>query len=280
MSAAANPASFNVQMGGGVDTAAPGANAQVPAKPHMTAEEQAHLAKWSRRARNFIIITIVFSFVSGVLAVAASILTDSAALLAYGLESFVDLGASVLVVWRFWDNTDEVEGLRANLQREERANVGIAATFIAIAIITGGDAISHLVRHTAPDDSVVILAFAVVSIVVLGSFGCYKLYINQYVTSKALEQDAVASFSVVVLSIGILITAALYQVNEGVWWLDAVIALAVTIGIALYSIPILVTRPWWRREFWKPWERRGSMQPQQLGERLRTQPDSSMQDVV
>lgn len=40
---------------------------QVPAKPHMTAEEQAHLAKWSRRARNFIIITIVFSFVSGVL---------------------------------------------------------------------------------------------------------------------------------------------------------------------------------------------------------------------
>lgn len=76
---------------------------------------------------------IVMSPIGALKAVAASILTDSAALLAYGLESFVDLGASVLVVWRFWDNTDEVEGLRANLQREERANVGIAATVGTVA---------------------------------------------------------------------------------------------------------------------------------------------------
>jgi hypothetical protein len=87
-----------------------------------------------------------------------------------------------------------------------------------------------------------VLAFAVVSIVVLFCFGIYKLCINQYVESKALEQgehgnlgcvwciaaasfchwhvihpvpadilsrfaDAVASFSVVVLSIGILVSA-------------------------------------------------------------------------
>ena len=88
------------------------------------------------------------------------------------------------------------------------------------------------------------LAFAVVSIVVLFCFGIFKLCINQYVESKALEQgehrkmhlgrtwctaaalcrhwhlthpvspgsllrcaDAVASFSVVVLSIGILVSA-------------------------------------------------------------------------
>lgn len=36
--------------------------------------------------------------------------------------------------------------MKANLDREERANVGIAATFIIIAVITGGDAISHLVQ--------------------------------------------------------------------------------------------------------------------------------------
>ena len=63
-------------------------------------------------------------------AVVAAIVTDSAALLAYGLESFVDLSASVLVVWRFWDNTDNAAGLRSNLLREERANVGIAATVL------------------------------------------------------------------------------------------------------------------------------------------------------
>ena len=34
----------------------------------------------------------------------------------------------------------------------------------------------------------------------------------RYLNSKALEQDAVASFSVTVLSIGVLVSAALYQV--------------------------------------------------------------------
>ena len=34
----------------------------------------------------------------------------------------------------------------------------------------------------------------------------------RYLDSKALEQDAVASFSVTVLSIGVLVSAALYQV--------------------------------------------------------------------
>jgi hypothetical protein len=103
-----------------------------------------------------------------------------------------------------------------------------AAQFIVIAIITGGDAISHLMQvgttvvpkrsrtqhsqmpcvrewlpfslasslavfccnlqHKSPEDSTVVLAFAVVSILVLSAFGIYKLCINQYVESKALEQ--------------------------------------------------------------------------------------------
>jgi hypothetical protein len=43
-------------------------------------------------------------------------------------------------------------------------------------------------QHKSPEDSTVVLAFAVVSIVVLFIFGIYKLCINQYVESKALEQ--------------------------------------------------------------------------------------------
>jgi Co/Zn/Cd efflux system component len=227
------------------------AGASAAAKAEADAEA-AHLAKWTRRARIFVAITIAFSFVMGVLAIVAGALVDSAALIAYGLESFVDLFASVLVLWRFWEDASNEAGMKSNLEREERANVGIAATFIVIAIITGGDAISHLVQHKSPDDSTVVLAFAVISIVVLTAFGIYKLWVNKYVESKALEQDAVASFSVSVLSIGILVSAVLYQFDENIWWLDAVVAIAVTVALAIYSIPILVTRPWWRKSFWRP----------------------------
>ncbi len=39
--------------------------------------------------------------------------------------------------------------------------------------------------------------------------------------------------------------------NERIWWLDAVVALVVTIGLAVYSIPVLIKHPWWRRDFWR-----------------------------
>ena len=43
-------------------------------------------------------LTIVFSFVMAILAIVASALVNSAALLGYGLESIVDLWASLLVL--------------------------------------------------------------------------------------------------------------------------------------------------------------------------------------
>ena len=48
--------------------------------------------------------------------------------MAYGLESFVDLWASVLVLWRFWEDETTEAGMRKNHDRENRADVGIAWT--------------------------------------------------------------------------------------------------------------------------------------------------------
>ena len=58
----------------------------------------------------------------------AQMVRRSAALVAYGLESFVDLWASVLVLWRFWEDEDTEAGMRKNHDREARADVGIAFT--------------------------------------------------------------------------------------------------------------------------------------------------------
>lgn len=58
-------------------------------------------------------------------------------------------------------------------------------------ILRGGFRLQHLVcelQHKSPEDSTVVLAFAVISIAVLFAFGVYKLFINKYVASKALEQ--------------------------------------------------------------------------------------------
>ena len=35
--------------------------------------------------------------------------------------------------------------------------------------------------------------------------------------------------------------------NEHIWWLDAVVALIVTIALAFYAVPILWLNSWWRK---------------------------------
>lgn len=67
-------------------------------------------------------------FLNGAQAVVAGAIVNSSSCLAYGLESFVDVMASALVLWRFWEEADDPKGLAANIGREERTNVGIAAT--------------------------------------------------------------------------------------------------------------------------------------------------------
>lgn len=65
---------------------------------------------------------------NGAQAIVAGAIVNSSSCLAYGLESFVDVIASALVLWRFWEEADDPKGLAANIGREERTNVGIAAT--------------------------------------------------------------------------------------------------------------------------------------------------------
>lgn len=60
--------------------------------------------------------------------------------------------------------------------------------FVAIAIITSGDAIEHLANHKEPENGFLIIIFAVITMVVLGAIGAMKLYINRHLHSKALEQ--------------------------------------------------------------------------------------------
>lgn len=60
--------------------------------------------------------------------------------------------------------------------------------FIAVAIITSGDAIEHLANHKEPENGFLIIIFAVITMLLLGAIGAMKLYINRHLHSKALEQ--------------------------------------------------------------------------------------------
>lgn len=78
-------------------------------------------------------VSIAFTLIGGIVGVVLSVFTDSVALLGYGLESFVDVWSSVLVLWRFSgskNSEDENTKHTAFDKREQRASFGISITVV------------------------------------------------------------------------------------------------------------------------------------------------------
>eukprot|EP00210_Caulerpa_lentillifera_P001861 g1790.t1 len=97
--------------------------------------------RWVYYARLVSFVSIAFTLIGGVVGVVLSVFTDSVALLGYGLESFVDVWSSVLVLWRFSgdNNNDDDDGVESNNKhtafnkREQKASFGIAITVLDIS---------------------------------------------------------------------------------------------------------------------------------------------------
>jgi hypothetical protein len=95
-----------------------------PAAGHLPDKQrQAYI----RRARLVTYASLAITMVGGLSGIAAAISLESAAVLGYALESFVDVFSSVLVLWRFSGDDARLvsdEGVAAG--RERIANFGIS----------------------------------------------------------------------------------------------------------------------------------------------------------
>ena len=91
--------------------------------------------------------SIVLTIGTGIAGIVIFITSSSPAMLGYGLESFVDVFSSIVVVWRFsldskdCDN-DGIEGSKQAMvyAAEKKAGMLIAFTFVAIGIVVSTEA--------------------------------------------------------------------------------------------------------------------------------------------
>jgi len=190
-------------------------------------------------------------------------LFHSSATLAYGLESFVDVFSSVMVLWRFKSTMAQIN-MRASMDQmeqqeqfarrlERRAGVGISFTFVAIACIVGGQACAHMTTSHAPSQDAALLVLAITSVFLLAALGIVKWHISTRLNSEVLKKDAICSLAVAILSLGLAVSAGAYNASSSVWWLDAVVALITAAFLLVYGGKTLFFSGlrWWQISFWK-----------------------------
>jgi divalent metal cation (Fe/Co/Zn/Cd) transporter len=187
-----------------------------PARPELVRRGQ-----WLTQA------TLVYNTLEGLLAVGAAVAAGSVALLGFGIDSFIEVGASLAAIWRL--RIDRDSNRRALAER--RALRIIGASFLLLALYVALDAADSLWRRATPRGSWLGIGVALASLVVMPWLARRKRRVAAGLQSGALRAEARQTEICVYLSAILLLGLAL-NAAAGWWWADPVAALAMVPLIA------------------------------------------------
>jgi divalent metal cation (Fe/Co/Zn/Cd) transporter len=179
------------------------------------------------RGRRLEYFTIAWNSLEGLIAVAAGVLAGSISLVGFGMDSFIEVASGVTLLWRM--------SVDANVERRERNEklsltiVGVC--FVALAVYIAHEAVSDLMKKTAPEHSIAGIALACVSLIVMPILSHAKKKVGNALQSAAMKADARQTDFCAYLS-GILLVGLALNAGLGWWWADPIAALSMVPIIA------------------------------------------------
>jgi hypothetical protein len=173
-----------------------------------------------RRARKLEFLTLAWNLVEAAVAIGSGAVADSAALIAFGIDSLIESSSSVVLLWRLCGG-DRGEA------RERQALRLVGLSFLALAAYVAVDATRTLIAKTPPDMSLAGIVLAILSLVVMPLLSARKRRLAALLRSNALHADSRQSCLCATLS-GILLGGLSLNAIWGWWWADPVAGLMMT----------------------------------------------------
>lgn len=175
-----------------------------------------------RRALRLEYVTIGWNVLEAVVALVAGWIAGSIALVGFGLDSLIEVTSAVALVWRLRKTGDPDRELEA----ERLALRIVGYTFFALAAYVTFQAGRLLLQRTAPDESLVGIALAAVSLVVMPWLGVAKKRLARRIGSRALDADGTETLVCAYLSLTLLVGLGANAL-WGWWWADPIAALVI-----------------------------------------------------
>jgi divalent metal cation (Fe/Co/Zn/Cd) transporter len=184
-----------------------------------------------RRGLRLNYLTIGYNTVEAIVSIAAGLVAGSVALIGFGVDSGIEVTASIAAQWR----------LRADIDPERRERVErtthrvIGGSFLALAAYVAVESVTTLWEREAPDSSTWGLVILVLSVLVMPVLARAKRRVAQALQSRALEADATQTSLCAYLSI-IALSGVGLNALAGWWWADPLAALVMVPIIAREGI--------------------------------------------
>jgi divalent metal cation (Fe/Co/Zn/Cd) transporter len=169
-------------------------------------------------------LTVVWMTIEAGVATASGIAAGSLSLLAFGMDSFIELASAAVLVWRL---SVELRRGRALSEKAERTASRICgALLLALAAYVVAGAAWGLWRRHGQEFSIPGLVITALAIPIMFSLARRKLAIAERLGSRALRADAVESIACGWLSF-VVVVGLVAQFLIGAWWFDSVNSLAI-----------------------------------------------------
>ena len=187
-----------------------------------------------KRGRYLEYFTIGYNSLEGLIALGAGVVASSIALVGFGFDSLIEVTSGAVLLWRLYADVDEAR--RERVEAISLRVVGIC--FIVLALYVIQDSVWSLLKREAPDESLVGIILAAVSLVVMPLLVRAKRKVARGINSGALMADSKQTELCTYLS-AILLGGLLLNAVLGWWWADPVAALIMVPIIAKEGIEAL-----------------------------------------
>lgn len=174
----------------------------------------------NRRVRLIVAATITYNLVEAVVALTAGALASSAALVAFGLDSLVEVTSAAAVAWQFTAPDPK--------SREHVTLRLIAGAFFALAAYVTYDAVTGLIGASEAEPSPVGIALAAVSVVVMPGLSYLERRTGRELGSSTVVADSKQTLICAWLS-GVLLVGLVTNSVLGWSWVDPVAALVIAV---------------------------------------------------
>ncbi len=169
-------------------------------------------------------LTVGYNILEGAASLFAGSLAGSIALVGFGLDSFVESLSGGIMIWRFRRHADLTPAEEE--RREKLATTLVGWTFVALAAYVLYESAKKLIFQEAPAPSLLGIAIAVVSLILMPLLFFLKLRISSDTGSRSLKADAKQNLACAFLSLALLVGLGLNYV-AGWWQADPVIGLII-----------------------------------------------------
>ncbi len=176
------------------------------------------------------VVTVIWMVIEMAVSIGAGLAAGSVLLIAFGLDSLVELIGGGVLLWRL--RVEARDGDTETVERaEKRAAWAIAICLALLCLYVLASAVFGLIGRSKPETSVAGIVVSAAAVVVMPYLAVTKRKVATRIQSDALAGDAVNSITCAYMA-GTVLLGLLANALFGWWWAEGVAALLFLVWLA------------------------------------------------